>query len=152
MPQHKTHLFVGFLAYILGIYLILFLGPISWERKIELLMYTLIGALFPDIDTKSKIQRVMYIMFFILLVLLAYTKQYVAATATGILACIPLMVHHRSLFHSMLFLTFLGATAVVATKIYYPAYTMVMLYNTLFFLAGVFSHLWADRGFKFSLR
>ncbi len=145
MPEHKTHLFVGFLVYVAVLYLVLFFGPISWERKIELLMYTLIGALFPDIDTKSKIQRVMYIMFFILLLLLAYTKQYIAATATGILACLPLMVHHRGIFHSILFLTFLGATAVFCTKLYYPAYTIIMLYNVIFFLAGVFSHLFADR-------
>lgn len=148
MPQHKTHLFVGFLSYIVAIYLILFLGPLGFERKIELLMYTLIGALFPDIDTKSKIQRILYILFFVLLLLLAYTKQYGAATAMGIFACIPLMVHHRTLFHSLIFLIFLGVSAIVATHMYYPAYTIKMAYNMLFFLAGVFSHLWADRGFK----
>lgn len=147
MPEHKTHLFVGFLVYIALLYLILFFGPISAERKIELFMYTLIGALFPDVDTKSKIQRVLYIIFFILLLLLAYTKQYVAATATGVLACIPLMVHHRTLFHSKLFLIFLGASAYGATYFYYPVYAPTMLYNVLFFLAGSFSHLFADRRF-----
>lgn len=145
MPEHKTHLFVGFLVYVVVLYLVLFFGPISWERKIELLMYTLIGALFPDIDTKSKIQRIMYIMFFILLLLLAYTKQYVAATATGIVACLPLVVHHRGIFHSILFLTCLSASAVFCTQLYYPAYTMTMVYNVTFFLAGIFSHLFADR-------
>jgi membrane-bound metal-dependent hydrolase YbcI (DUF457 family) len=148
MPEHKTHLFVGFLVYVTVLYLVLFFGPISWERKIELLMYTLIGALFPDIDTKSKIQRVMYSIFFFLLVLLAYTKQYVAATATGILACLPLMVHHRGIFHSIIFLTCLAASAVFCTHLYYPLYTTVMVYNAIFFLAGVFSHLFADKKFS----
>ncbi|MBY0109586.1 MAG: metal-dependent hydrolase [Candidatus Babeliaceae bacterium] len=145
MPEHKTHLFVGFLAYVAVLYLILFFGPICWERKIELLMYTLIGSLFPDIDTKSKIQRIIYCMVFIVLILLAYTQQYVVATAAGIAACLPLMVHHRTLFHSMVFLTLLGAAAVLCTRLYYPVYTISMAYNVIFFLAGIFSHLFADR-------
>lgn len=152
MPQHKTHLSIGFLVYIVCLYVALFFGPISWERKIELLMYTLIGALFPDIDTKSKIQRVMYIIFFFLLLLLAYTQQYFAATITGILSCVPLMVHHRALFHSMLFLSLLGVCAIVFVHLQCPAYTVSMSYNTIFFLAGVFSHLYADGSLKYFRR
>ena len=129
---------------LLVLYLSFFLGRSVWERKIELLMYTLIGALFPDIDTKSKIQRVMYIIFFTLLLLLAYTKQYAAATATGILACLPLNGASPGHFSFDILFNILGRIAILCTKFYYPAYTIIMVYNVIFFLAGVFSHLFAD--------
>ncbi len=149
MPTHKTHLFVGFLTYILVLYGVLFLGPLALERKIELLIYTLIGSLFPDIDTKSKIQRIIYCMVFILMLMLFYLKHYVTGTIVGIVSCLPLMVHHRTLFHSRYFLVFLGMSVVVYTGLFHATYTYRILYNTIFFLAGVTSHLWADGLKKF---
>ncbi len=145
MPQHKTHLFVGFLTYAALLYLALFIAPFSFERKIELLMYALIGSLFPDIDTKSKIQRIMYSMLFVLFLLLMHTRQYGVAAILGPLMCLPLMVHHRGIFHSPLFLAGLSATAVCLTAVYFPAYTHKMVFNCLFFLGGALSHLWADK-------
>ncbi len=145
MPEHKTHLVIGLLVYLACMYLLLFFGPIAWPRKGELLAYTLIGALFPDIDTKSKIQRMIYVAFLLLLLFLAYARQYSAATAVGVLACLPLIVRHRGLFHSRLFLGALGAIAVGGTYLYTPSYTGIMACNVIFFLTGAFSHLIADR-------
>jgi membrane-bound metal-dependent hydrolase YbcI (DUF457 family) len=145
MPQYKTHVVVGLLVYIAAVYIALFFGPLYWQRKIELLVFTLVGALFPDIDTKSKIQRVLYCLLFVVLLVLAYTKQYYAATVIGILACLPLLVHHRSIFHSCIFLASLGGTALYMTYHYYPSYTAAMTYNVAFFLAGAVSHIGADK-------
>ena len=145
MPQYKTHVVVGILVYVAAMYIALFFGPLYWQRKIELLVCTLVGALFPDIDTKSKIQRVLYCLLFVILLLLAYTKQYYAATVMGIFACLPLLVHHRSIFHSCIFLVSLGATALYMTQYYYPLSTAAMAYNVAFFLAGALSHIVADK-------
>lgn len=147
MPQHKTHLLVGFLVYVFLLYCVLFFYPCLLARKLELLAYTLIGSLFPDIDTKSKIQRVVYCMLFIVLLGLAYTNHYRIATIVALLVCVPLMVHHRTLFHHPLFMAALCAGTVGLTYLVSPAYTVPMAYNMLFFFAGMLCHVWADKHF-----
>ncbi len=109
-------------------------------------MYTLIGALFPDIDTKSKIQRVIYIIFLVLLLLLAVHQADMPQQLQQVFLPAYRLWCITGHFSFDIIFNISGCSARLrAHKFYYPAYTPTMVYNVIFFLAGVFSHLFADK-------
>lgn len=154
MPNYRTHLIGGFV-----IYCILILGTQVWSNYIlsitllaQWLVSCLLGSLFPDIDTKSKIQRIFYVVLlgiFILLTAHGNTKVFIAASFLGL---IPLLVNHRTIFHRPLFLCALALTiAAILTK-YNTISSFLAFSNACFFIAGALSHIWLDMGLKRMLR
>ncbi|UNE35407.1 metal-dependent hydrolase [Vermiphilus pyriformis] len=148
MPGYRTHLIGGVCAYALVSILVVPLVKPTALTMIEWFAVALAGSLFPDIDIKSKGQKIFYILICAALILLSYQKQYIFMAYLSIASCVPLMVKHRGIFHSMWFLI-AGAVAVVSTGYYYcPDYQYILASNMCFFIAGAISHLWLDMGFR----
>ena len=59
MPGYKGHLVGGAVAYGVTVYLLRSLNPTA-ITLVEWFVCTLAGALFPDVDTKSKGQKYFY--------------------------------------------------------------------------------------------
>ncbi|MGC2310143.1 MAG: hypothetical protein WA432_00805 [Candidatus Babeliaceae bacterium] len=64
MPSYKGHLLGGLVVY--SIALLFMATTLSWLTKGEWLLCTLFGALFPDIDIKSKGQKLFYALLLVI--------------------------------------------------------------------------------------
>ena len=146
MPNYKGHLVGGFLAYVLVLFAYIGYMP-SLVTGCEWLLFALAGALFPDIDIKSKGQKYFYYVVFILFAFLASKGHFQTLTCFSFVAIAPMLTRHRGVFHSTWFVVSVPLIAWMAMSILLPAYTWPLFVNTLFFIAGALSHLFLDRYF-----
>lgn len=148
MPNYQKHLAGGVGAFIFAFLLISkSLNP-SLMTSFQWFLICLIGSLFPDIDTKSKIQKLFYTALLMLFIVLYIYKQPELLIFISFLSLSPLIVNHRGLFHKPLFLLSLGIAVIFFTNMYFPIYLFKITTNVIFFIIGAFSHLWLDLGFK----
>lgn len=158
MSSYKGHLGGGVLAFV-GLYYLLsclhstssYAHP-SFCKLVEWLTCTLLGALFPDIDIKSKGQKLFYWALFPLVVSLFICQRYTHLFVISSIALLPMMTRHRGLFHKLWFIMLITALFVILLTTWFPAYTKTILFDTLFFIVGVISHLWLDLGLRRMLR
>jgi len=149
--NYKGHILGGIAAFILVAYA-LKLGNYSFHvvHLFQWFLFCILGALFPDIDTKSKIQIWLYRLFFVIyLLLLILNQQPNLLIFISILAIIPLIVNHRGIFHRFYFLIGLplGILGIIyATK---PHLFIESSFFTLFFIAGALSHILLDNVKKY---
>lgn len=152
MANYKGHLVGGVVAWSITFYLVISCSAPTAITGLQWFLLTLAGSLFPDIDTKSKGQYYFYWFMLGALVFLVVNNRLAAASFLGIFSCAPLLVRHRGIFHRFWFIV----TLVVAVTIFIHVYTSILLsalmFNALFFLVGVFSHLVLDVGFARALR
>lgn len=147
MPNFKGHLFGGLLFY--GITVFLFsLGKVSWATQLYWLSATLAGALFPDIDIKSKGQHLFFKILLLLLILCLFLQAYIPVAMILFFSVIPLIIPHRGLFHDIGFVLIFCAFTDLALIFLLPAKAHTVIITSLFFMLGVASHLILDKGFK----
>lgn len=61
-----------------------------------------LSGLWPDVDTKSRSQRIFYRIFLVFSVILILRKQYLQSAFLGVFAMLPLLGKHRGWTHSRL--------------------------------------------------
>lgn len=151
MPNYKGHLAGGIAIYaaIIGV-CTLHVKPCL--TLLEWLSFTLLGALFPDIDTKSKGQKLFYTGIFIALIILFMQKKWYIASLVAPLALIPLLVNHRGIFHNLWFIILLAIIGIGISISLFPTAQNRIVCDALFFLGGAISHLALDRGMRKTLR
>ena len=143
MPGYRTHLVGGLAVYGLSLYLLrsycgsVFVGA-------EWLLFTLAGSLFPDIDTKSKGQKYLYIILLMTIIILAIQRKFLIMAMLSIIAFIPIITRHRGLFHKPWFVIGFPASIALIIGLYAPGYRGVVFFDTLFFILGGLSHLFLD--------
>lgn len=146
MPNYKGHLAGGAIMYAL---IVIFCIPtITAATFFEWICFVFAGALFPDIDTKSKGQRLFFGLLFFIMIILILQQKFHAAGLLALASCIPLLVHHRGIFHNLFFLTLFIAVVGFFVATLMPQYKNIIMYDTLFFWVGVFSHIVLDRGIR----
>lgn len=136
----------GVAAYVLIVCIAGLYALYSSATLAEWFLSMLVGALFPDIDTKSKIQKIMYR---ILLVSLPLLMIYVSLAVAGVLSvfcCVPLVVSHRGMFHSWWFLALFPTSIAFCFSYYFPQYYFLIISNVCFFVIGCWVHLLLDFG------
>jgi LexA-binding, inner membrane-associated putative hydrolase len=147
MPGYKGHLAGGVVTYAVGLYLLHSYCP-SGFVAIQWLGCTLAGALFPDIDVKSKGQKYFYWVVLALFGLLIYQKQYRLLSVASIASVIPMLARHRGVFHKISFIIGLSFGTWLCVHMYVPSLSKMFLYFSLFFAAGALSHIMLDFGPK----
>ena len=152
MPGYKKHLSVAFILY--GAVLAFFaLRQLAISQAVEWLLFILLGALFPDIDIKSKGQLLFYHIVLLLLLYFFLTGQWSALIGLSLLSCMPLVVNHRGIFHNFAFILLVVLASTSLGCYVWPHRYIFLCYDACFFLLGVFSHLALDKGiwgvFKF---
>lgn len=152
MPAFKTHILGGALFYAA----VIFLTGMHHKSPAQLLIFfficSVLGALFPDVDTKSKGQKIFFItIFFIMLGCLLY-KPLSFVIALGGISLFPLLVRHRGIFHNIWFLLIVIAGTGYGLSLSFPALRESIYWGAFFFSIGVISHLWLDLGFKRMLK
>jgi len=147
MPNYKGHLAGGTVAYsVLFLLLCNSIKP-SFITAGEWLVCTLAGALFPDIDIKSKGQKYFYRIVLLLFIVLIIQNQLKLLAGCSVIATIPMLARHRGLFHRMWFIVSLPLVIWICVALISPQLSTIVFFDAIFFLAGALSHLWLDLGF-----
>lgn len=153
MPGYKTHLMGGIAAYfILALFIVVYLVNPSTPTLIEWFICALAGSLFPDIDIKSKGQKYFYWAILLGFAVLMYLNKFKLVAQLSLIACVPMLVNHRGMFHRLWFVIGVPFIAAVVLGTYFPLYSHKALLDAAFFSAGAISHLWLDLGFRRMLR
>lgn len=147
MPGYKGHLVGGAVSYLL-LLSILMSQHTTVPTLFGWLMCSLAGSLFPDVDITSKGQKILFRILFVLFITLLIMQRMRAALGVSIVSFVPLLVHHRGLFHRFWFIALIGFIPVVYVHIYAPNLYVGFLCGALFFIFGAYSHLYLDVGFK----
>ncbi|OGB86261.1 hypothetical protein A3J41_00455 [candidate division TM6 bacterium RIFCSPHIGHO2_12_FULL_38_8] len=144
MPSYRVHLVGGFATYAIILQLMKSAKP-TIATVLQGLVFCLLGALFPDIDVKSKGQKVFYSLLFLLLLYLIMQEKYCMFVVMSFLGIIPILVRHRGIFHHIWFLMAVTCAGSLIVKSWCGHYEQIMLSNCWFFFAGTVSHVLLDR-------
>lgn len=154
MPGYRGHLLGGLGAFSVT------LAALYATRSIQLapievgqwLGFSLAGSLFPDVDIKSKGQKVFYWFVLFGFIYLILMKKLALLALLSLFAMLPMLVKHRGIFHRIWFVVGVPALAAWSCISYLPFCNHAVITNTLFFVAGAVSHLWLDLGFRRMIR
>jgi len=143
MPNYKGHLVGGVVAYGLALYV---MSSCCASAVIagEWFLCALAGALFPDVDVKSKGQKYFYCVVLALLLLVATNKRYDLLLVVSFFSILPMLVRHRGIFHQLWFILAVACSAWLLGVTYAPYVGQRLLYDLIFFVAGAISHLLLD--------
>lgn len=144
MPSYRVHLVGGLVTYLGILQLIKYSEP-SIHTIFQGLIFCLLGALFPDIDVKSKGQKVFYTLLLFFLMYLVIIQKYCLFITVSFLGIIPILVRHRGIFHHIWFLLTIALMVTLCVKSMCGFYENVMMANCWFFFAGAVSHVVLDR-------
>jgi len=146
MPGYKGHLTGGLAVYALAVYGVSFFVNPSWIMLIEWCACTLSGSLFPDIDTKSKGQKLFYSIMTAIMMLLLVRGCYDVMAGLAMLLLVPILSRHRGLFHKPWFIVSFVCAVAYGASLCVPLYAHMFYYDALFFITGALSHVWLDIG------
>lgn len=152
MSNYKGHLVGGMASYLIILSLLRSSFNPTFITSLEWLLFALIGSLFPDIDTKSMGQKVFYRFVFVLFAFLIILKKVELLLFLSLISLVPLLVKHRGLFHKLWFILLIPLSTCLYFKYYFPGYLDIIIFNSIFFIAGVVSHLILDFGIKGLIR
>ena len=144
MPGYRGHLVGGSITYLVILQLIK-----SYQPPVLIVLqgfiFCIIGSMFPDVDIKSKGQKLFYIGALITLCCFLYYERTDLFIGLSLLSLIPLLVKHRGVFHQVWFLIFISMTMGLLIGSIHASYSAWAMKNALFFLAGALSHIVLDR-------
>jgi hypothetical protein len=149
MPSYKVHIIGGVATfgalYTLSTYLP-FLHPTSIPNFVALLGISMLGAIFPDIDTKSRMQRIYWlslILFIPLALLTAHKRLFWELVAISITL---LFITHRRLTHRAWFLVAISALFSGILYFQHRFENQLIISGCIYFVSGGLSHLLLDFG------
>jgi membrane-bound metal-dependent hydrolase YbcI (DUF457 family) len=146
MPNYKGHLVGGIIAYGLLFFAVFAAQKPSLLIAGEWLLFTLAGALFPDIDIKSKGQKYFYYVILIVLIVLVTQQRFETLACCSFIMISPMLVRHRGIFHNPLFVIVMPLLVWVFMGRSLPHLSQQLFCDTLFFITGALSHIWLDLG------
>lgn len=152
MSNYKGHLAGGIFAYLIALLCIVSLQFVNFTTSLEWLLFALAGSLFPDVDIKSKGQKLFYWVMLLLMMILIINNQKQTLIIVAVLSVIPLLVRHRGIFHKLWFVILIPLFVAWILCLYFPTCEKTIMYDCLFFIVGAISHLWLDLGLKRMLR
>jgi membrane-bound metal-dependent hydrolase YbcI (DUF457 family) len=150
MPKAKTHLLAGFFSFLLLLALPYILLSRSYQLTIPQYVFfalcSLLGSIFPDIDTKSKGQYFFYLLMLFVLVPLIIYQHWIPLSILSILLIFPLLARHRGMTHNLWFVLFVPFCIPLTIAYTNPNLVTQAFFSYLFFIAGALSHLILDFG------
>jgi len=146
MAQGTDHIAAGIIVWIISLLLFqMFIA--SFFHLMILLFCAVAGALFPDIDIKSKGQRFFFSIMAPLYIFLFMREQYALCGSVALVALLPTFVSHRGIFHRSWFILAIACMSGIAITSIFPAHREFIKIGTIVFIFGALSHLLLDFGF-----
>jgi len=149
--MYKEHLLGGFASGMIVLFFIanyVCCNTIPVLTSLEWLLFALAGSLFPDVDIKSKGQKLFYWVIVTLILLSLFKGNLSLAIYLALFSILPMLVRHRGLFHCTWFIVIFPLVAAALASVYLPNYRYSLFYDASFFIAGALSHLLMDFGPK----
>lgn len=143
MPGYKKHLYFSVLFYLITIFIICFF-KVGFANSIFWLLFTLAGSLFPDIDIKSKGQKLFYLIGFFIFLGLICLDLFGEALLIAVFSFLPVLARHRGVFHNPFFLFYSICLISLLIYSYFPNSGKFIFLNAIFFFVGCMSHLLLD--------
>jgi len=147
MPGYKTHVVGGIITFT-GFFCALqksYLTHCTFLTAFSYFFVTILGSLFPDVDTKSKGQMMFYQALAFYLLFLLWSRKFMTFMIVTCITMLPLLVPHRGLFHNIWFLTSIVGIVSITSFVYIPTKALEIIIHLLFFYAGAISHIFLDR-------
>ncbi len=149
MPGYKAHVSFAALLYALVLassgFLLKKKMILTFYKALEWFVFITIGALFPDVDIKSKGQILFYECTLALLLFLWWKSYTYLFVIVAFLALLPLVVRHRGLFHRPWFVVVIMPLLFAFILSYFYPKSLSMIYaDASFFSIGALSHCFLD--------
>ncbi len=144
MPGYKGHLVGGFVAYVCVMLLFIAVRP-PLTIAFEWLCFTLAGALFPDVDVKSRGQKYFYYFVFALFAMLMCQGKHYIVSCLSLIMITPMLCRHRGIFHDARFLIVMPIMVWMFVSVLFPCVMRPLFLNIVFFIVGCLSHMVLDR-------
>ncbi|MCF7800232.1 metal-dependent hydrolase [Candidatus Babeliales bacterium] len=147
MPKYKAHLLTGLFLFIFFVILVIKFSIFNFNKNLlpVFLGFCLLGSLFPDIDTKSKIQKIIYSLLFLIILLLIFLQNWFALAILVIISFIPILVNHRALTHKKWFILLVPLVFTFFVLSFNMSIKHEALTSYLFFEIGALSHIYLDK-------
>ncbi|MBM3894457.1 hypothetical protein FJ366_02580 [Candidatus Dependentiae bacterium] len=152
MPGYRGHLIGGTAAFVITRFLLIpVIGDASTVDAVYLAL-TLLGSLFPDVDIKSKGQKIFYSLAFIIAAMAIAKRYWNCLSWLGLMCFIPLVLPHRGPMHNPYVL--IATPWVISSGLQglFPHILKLSRFYHLFFITGALSHLVLDFGLKRTLK
>jgi len=146
MSGYKSHMYGGIILMIIVIHF--FYHSFFNPSLIEILWYIIIAtmfALWPDVDIKSKGQKLFYIIFFITDIYLIMTSQFKISAFFGLIIILPILSKHRGWTHSYLAMLLIPSPILIYPMLSVGSIDFVGFPYYLAAITGYLSHLILDR-------
>jgi len=149
--MYKEHLLGGFaggitLLFLVSNYLVNQAMPLA--TALEWMLFALVGSLFPDVDIKSKGQKLFYRLIVFLIFISLYKGHLNLAIYLVLFSILPVLVRHRGIFHTTWFILIVPLGGAFVAAQYFPVYRVSLFYDAAFFIIGALTHLIMDFGIK----
>jgi len=150
MPGYKTHLASGVVVFTLLLSLPFFFTKtfttIDTRHAFWYLCCALAGSLFPDVDVKSKGQKLFYRIGLILVLGAIITKDWLFLSLISLALLLPILVRHRGITHHLWFIVCVPFVVPIIASSAFPHLLKPALFGYFFFIGGAVAHLMLDFG------
>ncbi len=147
MPGYKEHI-VGAIFFwglcLLGMTVFEMFKPSLFSASV-LLVIAVLGALFPDVDTNSKGQHIIYGIILIADIILIVSGQFILAAMLGFFALFPAIGSHRGWTHTWWAMFIVPLPIIFLPKLYYNINLIKVLPYYTAWVFGYLSHLILDK-------
>ena len=148
MPNYKTHLVGGLVTFLCIVPATTSTSLLTSPSPEELFVYLcvcLLGSIFPDIDVKSKMQRLFYGAATLAIVLTLLSQAWTLFFIISFCAVIVAMLRHRTITHQIWFLIAIpGIIALYLSHLKSIDFNLIASIY-LFFVGGALSHVILDK-------
>lgn len=146
MSGYRGHLIGGIVTFVIMRHGILPLTSHQVPHDLACIALTLLGALFPDVDIKSKGQQIFYTLALGVAALAFFERAWSSLAWLGLMCFFPLAVAHRGPMHNPYVL--IATPWIIARGLegLFPNVHKLSPMFHVFFIAGALSHLVLDYG------
>jgi len=145
MPNYKGHV-AGGIATFFGLVYVAGKQHAHVFVLAQWFVFTILGALFPDVDIHSKGRKIFFRVLLAALIYFVLKQDFQACILVIAMGLIPFCVRHRGIFHNVWFIAACTAIPVIYAQMYHNAYSYYVRWDALFFGFGALSHLLLDFG------
>ncbi|MBY0353375.1 metal-dependent hydrolase [Candidatus Babeliales bacterium] len=146
MPGYRVHLSAGLVTWIVVWQATAhFLYPPTTADLLFGLGLGLVGSIFPDIDVRSKMQRLFYLSAIVIVPVALWYHAWQFFFCFAAAAFLVAIVRHRTITHQSWFLVLMPGFFVLYLGYFNQASFNHIISYYLFFVAGALSHVFLDK-------